>query len=241
MEEEKLLLELISETEGKTIEKSLNYIVQRFPQKVVFSTSFGLEDQVITHIIAKNKLPISIFTLDTARHFEETYNVHNITNIRYGLKIKSYHPDSEDVENLLNTKGPYSFYDSVENRKECCFIRKVKPLQRALKGYECWITGIRQEQSQDRNNLKQVEWDFENNIVKFHPLFFWNLEKLETYIKENDIPTNELHKRGFPSIGCAPCTRAIKPGEDVRAGRWWWENGVKECGLHLHKKEEVKK
>ncbi|MCB1190730.1 MAG: phosphoadenylyl-sulfate reductase [Leptospiraceae bacterium] len=236
---EDLIKELIENTKGKSLTENLKYVSRKFGDSVVFSSSFGMEDQVVTDAIAKNNLSIKIFTLDTGRNFEETNYVHNMTNIKYGIKIVTYHPDTKDIEELINTKGPYSFYESVENRKECCFLRKVKPLQRALKGYSCWITGIRMEQSPDRSNIQQFEWDETHQLIKFHPLFFWNMAQLEEYIQSNNIPLNELHKKGYPSIGCAPCTKAIKPGEDIRAGRWWWETGVKECGLHLHKKEKV--
>jgi len=223
---------LLEKTKGFSIEETLAFLANEHKDKVVFSTSFGQEDQVITALIAKNELPINIFTLDTGRLFQETYDVFHKTVRKYKVDIQAYFPDAKDVENLLNKKGPNSFYESVENRKECCFIRKVAPLTRALKGNEIWITGLRAEQSENRNDLKAFEYDAHFNIIKFNPLLKWTLEDVQKYIDENNVPQNALHKKGFVSIGCAPCTRAIVEGEDIRAGRWWWESSHKECGLH---------
>lgn len=218
---------------GKTIAEKLNVVVENHPGKVVFTTSFGYEDQVITDIIFKNNFDIKVVTLDTGRLFPETYKVYRSTLERYGKPITAYFPPSEKVEELLNKKGPFSFYESLENRKECCFIRKVIPLKRALAGNEIWITGLRASQSENRSDLQEFEWDEGNQIIKYNPLMEWGLEETIQYIKENNVPYNILHDRGFVSIGCEPCTRAIKPGEDFRAGRWWWEqNSGKECGLH---------
>ena len=218
---------------GRSSEEALSILGREFSGRIVFSTSFGLEDQAITHIIFSHDLPIKIFTLDTGRLFPETYSVWNSTREKYGKKIESYSPNAETVQKMISAKGPNSFYESVDNRLECCYIRKVEPLQRALKGNEVWVTGIRKEQSSDRNNFSSVEWDEKNNIVKFHPIFDWNIEQLKIYIKDNNVPYNTLHDKGFPSIGCQPCTRAVKEGEDIRAGRWWWEDtNKKECGLH---------
>lgn len=213
--------------------QSLQNLAQKFPNKIVFSSSFSYEDQIISHLILKNKIPIEIFTLDTGRLFKETQEVLNNTNKRYNTNIKIYFPDYQAVEQMVNEKGNYSFYHSIENRQECCFIRKVKPLQRAIKGMDLWITGIRAGQGTTRTDLPQLEWDEKNQIIKYHPLLYWSLEEVETFVKENQVPYNELHDKGFPSIGCQPCTRAIEAGEDIRAGRWWWENpDKKECGLH---------
>ncbi|AOW08340.1 phosphoadenylyl-sulfate reductase [Flavobacterium gilvum] len=223
---------LLEKTAGFSIEETLSFLANEYQGKVVFSTSFGQEDQVITALIAKNELPITIFTLDTGRLFQETYDVFHKTVKKYKVAIQAYFPDANDVENLLNKKGPNSFYESVENRKECCFIRKVAPLTKALKGNEIWITGLRAEQSENRNSLAAFEYDAHFNIIKFNPLLKWSLEDVQKYIDENNVPQNALHKKGFVSIGCAPCTRAIVEGEDIRAGRWWWESSHKECGLH---------
>ena len=223
---------LLDKTKDFSIEETLTFLANEYKDKVVFSTSFGQEDQVITALIAKNNLPITVFTLDTGRLFQETYDVFHKTEKKYKVGIKTYFPETADVENLLNTKGPNSFYESVENRKECCFIRKVVPLTKALKGYEIWITGLRAEQSENRSDLSAFEYDAHFNIIKFNPLLKWSLEEVQKYIDDNNVPQNTLHKKGFVSIGCAPCTRAIAEGEDIRAGRWSWESSHKECGLH---------
>jgi phosphoadenosine phosphosulfate reductase len=226
-------VEILAEIAGLSIEESLRKMVERFPGKVIFSTSFGWEDQVISHIIFTNKLDIKVFTLETGRLFPETYYVWNRTIERYGVAIEAYYPQTEQVEKMVSEKGPSSFYDSVVNRKECCGIRKIEPLKRALAENSLWITGIRAEQSQNREDMQAVEWDASNGLHKFHPIFNWTLEEVKDYIKTHNIPYNPLHDKGFPSIGCAPCTRAVKDGEDFRAGRWWWEDqNKKECGLH---------
>jgi len=217
----------------KLPEEALAVLANEFPEKVVFSTSLGYEDQVISHMIFANKLPIQVFTLDTGRLFNETYSVLNSTLDRYKTPIKVMYPNHQSLEKLVTKKGPTSFYESLENRKECCFIRKVGPLKRALKGNSIWITGIRADQSDNRHEMSNVEWDEANQITKFHPLLNWTLEDVKAYIFKHNIPYNSLHDKGFVSIGCAPCTRAIREGEDFRAGRWWWEqNDKKECGLH---------
>ncbi|WP_426064450.1 phosphoadenylyl-sulfate reductase [Flavobacterium sp. DSP2-3-1] len=223
---------LLEKTRSLSIEETLAFLANEYKDKVVFSTSFGQEDQVITALIAKNDLPITIFTLDTGRLFQETYDVFHKTLKKYKKEIKVYFPEASEVENLLNQKGPNSFYESVENRKECCFIRKVAPLTKALKGNSIWITGLRAEQSENRNDLDLFEYDEKFDIIKFNPLLKWTLEEVKKYINDNNVPQNALHKQGFVSIGCAPCTRAITADEDIRAGRWWWESSHKECGLH---------
>ena len=228
----KIINALLEQTKDFSIEETLSFIANEYKDKVVFSTSFGQEDQVITALIAKNSLPITIFTLDTGRLFQETYDVFHKTVKKYKVAIQTYFPEASQVENLLNTKGPNSFYESVENRKECCFIRKVVPLTKALKGNSVWITGLRAEQSENRNDLNLFEYDEKFEIIKFNPLLKWTLEEVQKYIDDNNVPQNSLHRKGFVSIGCAPCTRAIAPGEDIRAGRWSWESSHKECGLH---------
>jgi phosphoadenosine phosphosulfate reductase len=223
---------LLAKTADFSIEETLAFLANEYKDKVVFSTSFGQEDQVITALIATNDLPITIFTLDTGRLFQETYDVFHKTLKKYNKEIKVYFPEAAAVEKLLETKGPNSFYDSVENRKECCFIRKVAPLTKALKGNAIWITGLRAEQSENRNSLDLFEYDAHFDIIKCNPLLKWTLKEVEDYLEKNNVPQNVLHKQGFVSIGCAPCTRAISKGEDIRAGRWWWESSHKECGLH---------
>jgi phosphoadenosine phosphosulfate reductase len=215
-----------------SIEDNLKLMQNRYGEKVVFATSFGAEDQLITYYISKMISPISIFTLDTGRLFPETYNVWESTRKKYDLSIKTYSPNTTNVEQLVEKKGPYSFHESIENRKECCFIRKVEPLKRALAGNKVWVTGLRAEQSDNRSQLKPIEWDEVNQIIKFHPLLMLNWKEVMNQIHTFGIPYNVLHDKGFPSIGCQPCTRAVLEGEDSRAGRWWWENSKKECGLH---------
>lgn len=221
---------------GKGIVESLRFLAQKFDGKIVFSTSFGWEDQALTHIIFSNNIPIKVFTLETGRLFPETYYVWNRTLENYGKPIHAYYPNNVLLEEMVEKKGPSSFYESVENRKECCYIRKIEPLNRALSGNECWITGIRAEQSLNRQDMENLEWDEGHHIVKYHPIFDWTLDQVKAFIKENHIVYNTLHDKGFPSIGCAPCTRAVREGEDFRAGRWWWEDqSKKECGLHAVK------
>ncbi|HVS93895.1 MAG TPA: phosphoadenylyl-sulfate reductase [Mucilaginibacter sp.] len=227
------------QTSGLQPVEALALLAGKFPGEIVFSTSFGWEDQVITHMIFTNNLPIKIFTLETGRLFPETYYVWNRTMEMYGKPIHAYYPNNELLEKMVNAKGPSSFYESVENRKECCAIRKVEPLGRALAGNKCWVTGIRAEQSADRQFMGNLEWDEQHNLIKFHPIYDWTLDQVKEYIRIHNVPYNALHDRGFPSIGCQPCTRAVQPGEDFRAGRWWWEDqSKKECGLHVH--EEAK-
>lgn len=224
------LLYLIS---GLSIGDALSALTARFPDQVTFSTSFSIEDQVIAHHILSGDLPVSIFTLDTGRLFAETYSVWNATNDKYGTRVKAYYPDRRLLEGYLNEKGPNAFYESVANRKECCHIRKVEPLKRALQGQAVWVTGLRSEHSPERKEHQIIEFDEGNRIFKYNPLLHWDTAAVREYIDRNDVPYNPLHDKGFVSIGCAPCTRAIKPGEDLRAGRWWWEdNSKKECGLH---------
>ena len=218
-----------------SIDELLFQLSKQFPGGVIFSTSFSYEDQVITHKILQNKLPVTIFTLDTGRLFPETYSVWSATNEKYNTHIKAYYPDNLLLEKFIGEKGPNSFYESVENRKACCYIRKVDPLKRALSGNKIWVTGLRAEHSADRNDMPQVEWDESNNIIKYHPILHWSTDEVKDFISKNKIPYNPLHDKGFVSIGCAPCTRAIKSGENFRAGRWWWEDSTKkECGLHVH-------
>ncbi len=210
------------------------WLTNEYPGQVIFSTSFSYEDQVITHDILSNNLPIKIFTLDTGRLFAETYSVWSSTNEKYQTKIKAYYPNDNALQEFVEAKGPNSFYESLDNRKQCCFIRKVEPLKRALAGNAIWITGLRAEHSADRTNLPLIEWDKANQIIKYHPLLHWTTEEVKSYIAKNHVPYNPLHDKGFVSIGCAPCTRTIKAGEDFRAGRWWWEDAdKKECGLHV--------
>lgn len=224
---------LIAETAGLDISDTLKVLTGKFPGGVVFSSSFSNEDQVITDMIAASGRDISVFTLDTGRLFPQTHTTWSSTVDRYGLQVQVYTPDRALLEPYLAEQGPNAFYRSPELRKECCHIRKVEPLKRALAGNAVWITGLRAEHSPEREGLPLLEWDEGNRIIKYNPLLHWTTEDVATYIREHRVPYNVLHDQGFVSIGCAPCTRAIRPGEDFRAGRWWWEDSSKkECGLH---------
>jgi phosphoadenosine phosphosulfate reductase len=202
---------------------------------ITFACSFGAEDMVLLDAIAKNARKIEVFTLDTGRLPEETQALLEAVRDKYPLEIKTYFPDAAAVESWVAQNGPNAFYKSVAQRQQCCHIRKIQPLQRALAGKKSWVTGLRREQSQARQNLQLEQWDDANGLTKINPLLDWTNDEVWAYIKAHDVPYNALHDRGYPSIGCAPCTRAVQPGEDIRAGRWWWESSAKECGLHQHK------
>lgn len=218
---------------GKSPQEVLSFLAENFKDEIVFSTSFGWEDQVISDMIFSKDLNIKVFTLDTGRMFTETYYTWNRTLEKYQKPIHAYYPNEQKLQEMISAKGPSSFYESVENRKECCGIRKVEPLNRALKDQKIWITGIRADQSANREDMDWVEWDAAHQLIKVHPIFNWTLDDVKAYVNEHNVPYNPLHDKGFPSIGCQPCTRAVAPGEDFRAGRWWWENASKkECGLH---------
>ncbi len=216
---------------------------EEFPSRVIFATNLGEEDQAILDMIAKTAPGIAVFTLDTGRLFAESYDLMAKNQKKYpDVDFKIYYPDTKAVEDMVKLKGINLFYESVENRKLCCHVRKVEPLQRALKDRDAWIAGLRQMQSMDRADLEPVEWDQANGKVKINPLYNWTLEQVRDYIKQHKVDVSPLHAKGFVSIGCAPCTRAIKPGEDIRAGRWWWEEETKkECGLHDNPKWKGKK
>ncbi len=216
-------------------EQALRKLPRLFRQKVVFSTSLGLEDQAITHAILSNRLPIEIFTLDTGRLFPEIYALMDEVTEKYGVRIKVFCPRHDLLEEFVKKQGVNGFYHSPENRRRCCFIRKVEPLSRALKGAGLWVTGIRKAQSDFRAGMNHFEYDTQHDLIKFNPLLNWSLDDVRNYITENDVPVSPLHDRGYLSVGCAPCTRPVPPGESVRAGRWWWESeDKKECGLHFH-------
>ena len=207
-------------------------VAQLHAGAVAFSSSFGQEDQVITDAIFRYNIDIRVFTLDTGRLFQETYALIDETRAQYGKPIQVFTPDAAQVEKLVTEKGFHNFYKSVEDRKECCYIRKVAPLKRALSGAQVWVTGLRAEQSANRKDMSIIEWDAGYGLLKFNPLIEWSYQQVLDYIQQHNVPDNSLHRKGFISIGCAPCTRAIEPGEDPRAGRWWWETSKKECGLH---------
>lgn len=221
---------------GKSAEAVLVYFFCTFNGKVGFSTSLGAEDQVITHMLAAINKSAYIFTLDTGRLFPETYDLLDLTVKKYGININVFFPEAKSVEEMVKSKGINLFYDSIENRKLCCFNRKIEPLKRAFIGLDAWVCGLRHEQSPTRKSIKMIEWDDQNGLIKINPLIEWTEQQVWDYIHQNNVPYNRLHDKGFPSIGCQPCTRAIMKGEDIRAGRWWWENpDTRECGLHKPK------
>ena len=220
--------------ETKTAEELIQWTIDQYGLKAGLACSFGMEDMVLIDIIAKVKGPMTIFTLDTGRLPEETYQIMDRVRSHYGLEIKTYFPNLEQVQVLVREKGFFSFKESIENRKECCGIRKVEPLNRALGELDAWVTGLRRDQAVTRTQIPKVLEDADHPpLVKINPLADWTQDQVESYIEKNKVPVNALHKKNYPSIGCAPCTRPIEPGEDIRAGRWWWENPEhKECGLH---------
>ena len=214
----------------------LKWFLQEYQGRIALSSSLGAEDQVLTDMIVKIDPTTRIFTLDTGRLFYETYELMEKTCLRYGISISVYFPEAGRVEKMVTEKGINLFYESVENRKECCHVRKVEPLRRAFEGLDVWICGLRRSQSITRADGQLVEWDEDNGLIKLNPLIGWTEDEVWSYIRENHVPYNVLHDKGFPSIGCQPCTRAVMPGEDIRAGRWWWENqDTRECGLHVKK------
>jgi len=222
-----------TELTGMSPAEGLQAASSLFPGEVTFSTSFSAEDQIITHLIAEKQLAIQIFTIDTGRLFPETYRTWSRTIEKMEVSIQTWYPQAASLEAFVTVNGPNSFYSSIENRLQCCGLRKVEPLSRALAGHKIWITGIRAAHSSNRKEMPQVEWDAVHGVIKYHPMLHVTDEELHTWIRQWDIPTNPLYDQGFVSIGCAPCTRAIQPGEDPRAGRWWWEDASKkECGLH---------
>lgn len=224
---------LNNELKDANPQEIIKNVVDRFNQKIALSSSMGAEDQVLTDMLLKIEPNARIFTLDTGRLFAETYDLIDRTSRKYKKKIEVLFPDYKRVEAMVNTKGINLFYESIQNRKECCHIRKIEPLQRAFAGLDAWICGLRASQAVTRKNIDVIEWDANNKLVKVNPLARWTEEQVWEYIHANRVPYNVLHEKGFPSIGCQPCTRAVAEGEDVRAGRWWWENpDTKECGLH---------
>jgi len=233
MEYKKRISTLNEKAKDMTAEQIIRLCVKEFGCRLVFASSLSEEDQVITDLIANTDPSIELFTLDTGRLFQETYELLNKTQKKYPMTFKVYYPDNEAVEDMVRNHGINLFYDSVANRKLCCGIRKVEPLKRALKDSQAWICGLRRAQSVTRSNLEIFEWDEANEKIKVSLLAGWSLDEVRDYIKKNNIDVNPLHSQGFISIGCASCTRAVGDGEDIRAGRWWWESSEqKECGLH---------
>lgn len=212
------------------------FFLEKFRGRIALSSSLGAEDQVLTDMVARADTDARVFTLDTGRLFPETYDLIDATNKKYGIGIEVFFPQAEAVEAMVKAKGINLFYDSIDNRKQCCHIRKIEPLKRAFAGLDVWICGLRKDQSITRFYSRLVERDEGNGLLKVNPLINWREQDVWEYIKANDVPYNALHDKGFPSIGCQPCTRAVEKGEDVRAGRWWWELPEhKECGLHARK------
>ena len=228
------LTQLNKEFEKNSAVSLLQWALKTFGKKIALASSFGAEDVVLIDILIKFSPDIRVFTLDTGRLNEETYEVMEAIRRKYNIRIESYFPKAEAVESLERQKGFYSFRESIANRKECCGLRKVEPLLRALRDTDAWITGLRRAQGVTRVELRKIEADEAHpGLYKINPLADWTQEDVQGYIKKNTVPYNRLHDAGYPSIGCAPCTRAVKPGEDIRAGRWWWENPEhKECGIH---------
>lgn len=219
---------------GLTPLERIKALRREVPGRIVFTTSLGLEDQVITHLIAASGADIEIVTLDTGRMFAESYTLWRDTEERYGLRIRPFYPKGEALEDLVARQGIDGFYQSAAARHACCEVRKVEPLARALSGASAWITGLRADASQNRAGMEAVSFDAGRGLIKFSPLFDCPRERIAAWAARDDVPVSPLHAKGFLSIGCAPCTRAIAPGEPERAGRWWWEQeDAKECGLHV--------
>lgn len=225
--------QLNKEFDNKSPKEILSYFINEYGNRIALASSLSVEDQMLTDLIVNIKKDARIFTIDTGRLFPETYSLIDRTNKKYNIKMEVYFPNNESVEKYVKTNGINAFYDSIEKRKSCCNVRKIQALLRALSTLDAWICGLRQEQSITRSSINVVEWDEANNLIKINPLAHLSEEQVWKYIKENKVPFNSLHNNGFPSIGCQPCTRAVKEGEDIRSGRWWWENPEhKECGLH---------
>lgn len=218
----------------KSLSERLVFLRQNVPGRIVFTTSFGIEDQALTHAIRSENLNIEFATLDTGRLFPETYDLWARTERKYGVRIKAFYPDAEAVQALTADQGINGFYHGLDLRKACCFVRKIEPLGRAIAGALGWITGLRGDQSGHRSGMPFAEFDEGKGLIKASPLLDFSREAIADFCADNQVPVNDLHERGFLSIGCAPCTRALLPGEPERAGRWWWESeDKKECGLHI--------
>ena len=229
------IAELNRKFNGASPQETLRYFIEALGDKVALASSLGAEDQVLTDMLCTINSKARIFTLDTGRLFPEAYHLIDKTNLRYGIKMELFFPDYRQVEKMVGEEGVNLFYDGIEQRKRCCHVRKIEPLRRAFGTLQAWICGLRREQSVTRHDMQVVEWDEGNGLVKINPLMSWSEVQVWDYIRSHSVPYNGLHDKGFPSIGCQPCTRAVKEGEDVRAGRWWWESPEhKECGLHRH-------
>lgn len=233
MERTQLIRDLNERFRDASAQEIVGYFLKAYQGRIALSSSLSIEDQTLTDIIVTQDKNTRIFTLDTGRLFPETYQLIEKTNMTYGIKIEVFFPDYHEVQRMVREEGINLFYNSVESRHLCCQIRKLEPLKRAFQGLDVWICGLRREQSITRQDMQVVEWDEMHQLIKVNPLISWTEQQVWDYIKQHHVPYNKLHDRGYPSIGCEPCTRAIQPGEDVRAGRWWWESpDHRECGLH---------
>lgn len=233
MERTQLIRDLNERFRDASAQEVVGYFLKAYQGRIALSSSLSIEDQTLTDIIVAQDKHTRIFTLDTGRLFPETYQLIEKTNMTYGIKIEVFFPDYHEVQRMVREEGINLFYNSVESRHRCCQIRKLEPLKRAFQGLDVWICGLRREQSITRQDMQVVEWDEMHQLIKVNPLISWTEQQVWDYIKMHSVPYNKLHDRGYPSIGCEPCTRAVQPGEDVRSGRWWWESpDHRECGLH---------
>lgn len=233
MERTQLIRDLNERFRDASAQEIVGYFLKAYQGRIALSSSMSIEDQTLTDIIVTQDKNTRIFTLDTGRLFPETYQLIEKTNMTYGIKIEVFFPDYHEVQRMVREEGINLFYNSVESRHRCCQIRKLEPLKRAFQGLDVWICGLRREQSITRQDMQVVEWDEMHQLIKVNPLISWTEQQVWDYIKMHSVPYNKLHDRGYPSIGCEPCTRAVQPGEDVRSGRWWWESpDHRECGLH---------
>lgn len=222
-------------------ETMLSHFMEIYGDRIALSSSLSAEDQALTDMMLGINPQARIFSLDTGRLFPETYALLDKTNLHYGIKIEVFCPQTEALQEMVSTQGINLFYESIEKRHLCCQVRKLEPLSRAFRTLDAWVCGLRRGQSVTRNNMRRVEWDERHGLLKINPLIDWSEEQVWAYVREHRVPYNKLHDQGFPSIGCQPCTRAVKPGEDIRSGRWWWEDPQhRECGLHIKENHNSK-
>ncbi|MBO6144156.1 MAG: phosphoadenylyl-sulfate reductase [Prevotella sp.] len=233
MERTQLIRDLNERFRDAPAEEVVGFFLEAYKGRIALSSSLSIEDQTLTDIIVRQDKTARIFTLDTGRLFPETYQLIDKTNLTYGIQLEVFFPDYREVQRMVREEGINLFYNSIERRHRCCQIRKLEPLSRAFQGLDAWICGLRREQSVTRQDMQVVEWDEMHGLIKVNPLISWTEQQVWDYVHEHHVPYNKLHDKGYPSIGCEPCTRAVQPGEDVRAGRWWWESpDRRECGLH---------
>lgn len=222
-------------------ETMLRHFMEIYGDRIALSSSLSAEDQALTDMMLGINPQARIFSLDTGRLFPETYALLDKTNLHYGIKIEVFCPQTEALQEMVSTQGINLFYESIEKRHFCCQVRKLEPLSRAFRTLDAWVCGLRRGQSVTRNDMRRVEWDERHGLLKINPLIDWSEEQVWVYVREHRVPYNKLHDQGFPSIGCQPCTRAVKPGEDIRSGRWWWEDPQhRECGLHIKENHNSK-